>query len=109
MTEIQGKSILVRVSARFELARVRVIGSRLYFGLLVMCVNPQSSANLANFAEEYCGRLSEITRPTRVRKSYKAIKKYRLGTSGKRSSHIPASKRVNLRKSGLRFNLRENI
>ena len=31
MTEIQGKSILVRVSARFELARVRVIGSRLYF------------------------------------------------------------------------------
>ena len=29
-TEIQGKSILVRVSARFELARVRVIGSRLY-------------------------------------------------------------------------------
>ena len=30
MTEIQGKSILVRVSARFELARVRVIGSPLY-------------------------------------------------------------------------------
>ena len=30
MTEIQEKSILVRVSARFELARVRVIGSRLY-------------------------------------------------------------------------------
>ena len=30
MTEIQGKSILVRVSVRFELARVRVIGSRLY-------------------------------------------------------------------------------
>ena len=30
MTEIQGKSILVRVSARFELVRVRVIGSRLY-------------------------------------------------------------------------------
>ena len=28
--EIQGKSILVRVSASFELARVRVIGSRLY-------------------------------------------------------------------------------
>ena len=27
----QGKPILVRVSARFELARVRVIGSRLYF------------------------------------------------------------------------------
>ena len=32
MTEIQGKSILVRVSARFELTRVRVIGSQLYFG-----------------------------------------------------------------------------
>ena len=30
MKEIQGKSILVRVSARFELGRVRVIGSRLY-------------------------------------------------------------------------------
>ena len=30
MTEIQGKSILVRVSARFELARVPVIRSRLY-------------------------------------------------------------------------------
>ena len=30
MKEIQGKSILVRVSARFELMRVRVIGSRLY-------------------------------------------------------------------------------
>ena len=30
MTEIQGKSSLVRVSERFELARVRVIGSRLY-------------------------------------------------------------------------------
>ena len=27
MTEIQGKSNLVRVNARFELARVRVIGS----------------------------------------------------------------------------------
>ena len=26
MMEVQGKSILVRVSARFELARVRVIG-----------------------------------------------------------------------------------
>ena len=30
MTEIQGKSILVRVNARFELARVRVIESRLF-------------------------------------------------------------------------------
>ena len=27
MTEIQGKSVLVRVSRGFELARVRVIGS----------------------------------------------------------------------------------
>ena len=30
MTEIQGKSILVRVSARYELARVRIIESQLY-------------------------------------------------------------------------------
>ena len=30
MTEIQGKSILVRVSAWFELVRVRIIGSGLY-------------------------------------------------------------------------------
>ena len=30
MTEIQGKSILARVSARFELAKVRVIGGQLY-------------------------------------------------------------------------------
>ena len=30
MTKIQGKSILVRVSARFELAMVRVIGSQLW-------------------------------------------------------------------------------
>ena len=30
MTEIQGKSFLVQVSAWFELARVQVIGSRLY-------------------------------------------------------------------------------
>ena len=31
MSEIHGKSMLVRISARFELARVRVIGSQLYF------------------------------------------------------------------------------
>ena len=31
MTEIQGKSILARVRARFELARVRITESRLYF------------------------------------------------------------------------------
>ena len=35
MTEMQGKSILVRVRARFESARVRDIGSRLY--ILVGC------------------------------------------------------------------------
>ena len=48
-----------------------------------------------------------------MRKSYRGIKKdrlfYSLGTSGKRSSHIPASKRVNLKTSGLHFNLRDNI
>ena len=37
MTEIQGKSILVRVSERFELARVRVIGSQLYTIYHVVC------------------------------------------------------------------------
>ena len=31
MTEIHWKSILVQVSARFELVRVQVIGSQLYF------------------------------------------------------------------------------
>ena len=58
----------------------------------------------------------ERVRPTRARKSCEGIRKdrlfYSLGTSGKRSSHIPASKRVNLKTSGLRklrFNLRENI
>ena len=30
MTETQGKSILVQVRARFEVARVRIIGSELY-------------------------------------------------------------------------------
>ena len=34
MKEIQGKSILVRVSARFKLARVRVIGGQLYLDQL---------------------------------------------------------------------------
>ena len=36
--EIQGKSTLVRVSARFQLARVRVIGSQLYHRAWVTCV-----------------------------------------------------------------------
>ena len=40
MTEIRGKSILVRVSARFELARVRVIGSRLYLQQTVFIFAP---------------------------------------------------------------------
>ena len=34
--EIQGKSTLVRVRARFELARVRVIGSQLYLSCLII-------------------------------------------------------------------------
>ena len=55
----------------------------------------------------------ERVRPTRVQKSYKGIKKdrlfYSLETSDKRSSHITASKRVNLKTPGLRFNLKENI
>ena len=33
---VQGKSILVRVSASFELARVRVIWSRLYFVMILL-------------------------------------------------------------------------
>ena len=40
MTEIRGKSILVRVSARFKLARVRVIGSRLYLQQTVFIFAP---------------------------------------------------------------------
>ena len=35
MTEIQGKSIFVRVIARFDLARVRVIGSQLYLSIFM--------------------------------------------------------------------------
>ena len=42
MTEIQGKSILVRVRARFELARVRVIGSQLYIDFS----KPKSGAHI---------------------------------------------------------------
>ena len=58
----------------------------------------------------------ERVRRTRARKSYESITKdrlfYSLGASGKRSSHISASKRVNCKTSGLRklgFNLKENI
>ena len=36
ITVMQGKSILVRVSASFELARVRVIWSRLYFVMILL-------------------------------------------------------------------------
>ena len=45
MKEIQGKSIFVRLSARFELARVRVIGSRLYkfiFSWSIPCTSHKS-------------------------------------------------------------------
>ena len=42
MTEIQGKLILVRVRARFELARVRVIGSQLYIDFS----KPKSGAHI---------------------------------------------------------------
>ena len=42
MTEIQGKSILVRVRARFELARVRVIRSQLYIDFS----KPKSGAHI---------------------------------------------------------------
>ena len=47
MTEIQGKSILVRVNAKFELARVRVIGSRLYFHLYFYLLHEE--LDLINF------------------------------------------------------------
>ena len=36
ITVMQGKSILVRVSASFELARVRVIWSRPYFVMILL-------------------------------------------------------------------------
>ena len=42
MTEIEGKSILVRVSARFELARVQVIGGQLYIDFS----KPKSGAHI---------------------------------------------------------------
>ena len=43
MAEIQGKSILVRVSARFELGKVRVIGSRLYLHVSAVFIAKQKS------------------------------------------------------------------
>ena len=51
MTEIQGKSILVRVSARFELARVRVIGSRLYIILKRIPAEAYRSHRSSHFAD----------------------------------------------------------
>ena len=55
MTEIQGKSILVRGSVRFELARVQVIESRLY---LHFPTNRKSHAKKKLSSEE-CFRLYE--------------------------------------------------
>ena len=43
MAEIQGKSILVRVSARFELATVHVNGSRLYLHVWAVFITKQKS------------------------------------------------------------------
>ena len=45
MKEIRGKSILVRVSARFELARVRVIGSQLYMRRVTRKSLPETLAD----------------------------------------------------------------
>ena len=55
MKEIQGKSILVRVSSRFDLARVRVIGRQLYLeghGLFrtFLDISPKKRLNLG-----FCG------------------------------------------------------
>ena len=49
MTEIQEKSVLVRVSARFELARVLVTGSRLYVVLFVTICREEQDIFLWNF------------------------------------------------------------
>ena len=52
MTEIQGKSILVRVSARldkFELARVRVIESQLYLNEITVNVLSQLLAQRISY------------------------------------------------------------
>ena len=49
MNEIHGKSILVRVSTRFELARVRVIGIR-----LLSQGKSLVSSEGGNFFQRYC-------------------------------------------------------
>ena len=59
MTEIQGKSILVRVSARFELARVRVIGSRLYI-LKYMTFLDFSDQKVMNTFHDLCIHMMNI-------------------------------------------------
>ena len=75
MTEIQGKSILVRVSARLELARVRVIGSRLSCKLLAYIVyqNIQSRISEVNtefYTDDVLSSLNSILQMyTRVKKN----------------------------------------
>ena len=68
MKEIQGKSILVRVSARLELARVRVIGSRLYIsctsGHLFTCVDGHKSINHPLCANAMIKTTWELSRKT---------------------------------------------
>ena len=59
MTEIQGKSILVRVSTRFELARVRVIGSRLYI-LQYMTFLDFSDQKVMNTFHDLCIHMLNI-------------------------------------------------
>ena len=59
MTEIQGKSILVRVSARFELARVRIIGSRLYI-LKYMTFLDFSDQKVMNTFHDLCIHMMNI-------------------------------------------------
>ena len=75
MTEIQRKSILVRVSARLELARVRVIGSRLSYKLLAYIVyqNIQSRISELNtefYTDDVLSSLNSILQMyTRVKKN----------------------------------------
>ena len=60
MTEIQGKSILVQVSVRFELARVQVIGSQLYcerFKNKCNTVKPPIKATSTQWPPLYYGAL----------------------------------------------------
>ena len=73
MTEIQGKSILVRVSARFELARVRVIGSRLYVPRNNSPNLPVARNILSQILIVQQYEQEEITRMTVIQKSEKHI------------------------------------